>query len=271
MAHAMGINYHMDMDGIQEILPILCNPTEIREICINIINNALDAMPDGGCMSFKTWNNKDTVFISISDNGNGMSEEVKNNVLEPSFTTTGTEGTGLGMNISYGIICRHGGRIEIKSEVNNGSTFTLHFPIPINTDSVEETSEVEKEVISKKLRILVVDDNVEIGNILDKFLSREGHLVRIVNNGEEAKVLAKIDNYDLVLCDFVIPEGYGINVINSLNELEKRPKIGIVTGWGEKLKGLEDNALKVDFVLIKPFKHSELTKQINDLFGADGR
>ena len=87
MAHAMGINYHMDMDGIQEILPILCNPTEIREICINIINNALDAMPDGGCMSFKTWNNKDTVFISISDNGNGMSEEVKNNVLEPFFTT----------------------------------------------------------------------------------------------------------------------------------------------------------------------------------------
>ncbi len=102
--------------------------------------------------------------------------------------------------------------------------------------------------------------------ILDKFFSKRGHLVRTVDNGKEAIILAKAADYDLVLCDMAMPNAYGYDVIRALNKLEKRPKIGIITGWGEKLKPIDDEGFKVDFIIKKPFDFSELTKNINDAF-----
>ncbi|MCP5002697.1 MAG: HAMP domain-containing histidine kinase [Planctomycetes bacterium] len=94
MAQVKGINYQIDKEGMRGVQFIMCNPTEIREIFINIINNALDAMPDGGCLSFSTWCKEDTVFVDISDTGKGMSEEVTKKVFDPFFTTRRPEGTG---------------------------------------------------------------------------------------------------------------------------------------------------------------------------------
>jgi CheY-like chemotaxis protein len=266
MAQVKGINYHMDTEGMKRVPSILCNPTEIREILVNIINNALDAMPDGGCMSYSTWSGEDTVFISISDTGEGMSEELKKNIFDPFFTTKVAVGTGLGMSTAYGIVTGHGGKIEVESEVGKGSTFTLQFPAAAKADSPKESSEPEQEIMNKCLRILVVDDEEEICNILDKFFSKKGHLVRTVDNGREAIELAKIDDYDLVLCDMAMPEVYGYDVIRALNKLEKRPKVGIMTGWNEKLKPIDDEEFKVDFIIRKPLVFSELTKHINELF-----
>jgi len=122
MAQAKNINYQMDTEGMKRTSSILCNPTELREVFINIINNALDAMPDGGRISFSTWSNDCTAFVNISDTGKGMSGEVKKKVFDPFFTTRRPEGSGLGMSTSYGIIARHGGKIEIESEVGKVST-----------------------------------------------------------------------------------------------------------------------------------------------------
>jgi len=104
MAQVKGINYHIDRDGMKEVPAILCNPTELREVFINIINNALDAMPDGGNISFNTWSREDIVFISISDKGEGMPETVRKSIFDPFFTTKIAVGTGLGMSTAYGII-----------------------------------------------------------------------------------------------------------------------------------------------------------------------
>ena len=266
MAQAKGINYHMDTEGMKRVPSILCDPTEIREILVNIINNALDAMSGDGRISFSTWSGEDTVFISISDTGKGMPEEVMRNIFDPFFTTRTSVGTGLGMSTAYGIITRHGGKIEVESEVGKGTTFTLQFPAAAKADSPNKSSETEQEIMNKCLRILVVDDEEEICNILDKYFSKKGHLVRTVDNGREAIVLTKIDDYDLVLCDMAMPEVFGYDVIKALNELDKKPKIGIITGWGEKLKPIDDEDLKVDFIIKKPFILSELTKHINELF-----
>jgi CheY-like chemotaxis protein len=266
MAQVKGINYHMDTEGMKRVPSILCNPTELREVFVNIINNALDAMPDDGRISFSTWSGEDTIFISISDTGEGMSEEVKKNIFDPFFTTKLALGTGLGMSTAYGIVTGHGGKIEVESEVGKGTTYTLQFPAATKTDSPEESSEPEQEIMNKCLRILVVDDEEEICNILDKFFSKKGHLVRTVDNGREAIALAKIDDYDLVLCDMAMPEVYGYDVIKALNKLEKMPKIGIITGWNEKLKPINDEEFKVDFIIRKPLVFSELTRLINELF-----
>ncbi len=266
MAQANGINYYMDTEGIKKVPSILCNPTELREIFVNIINNALDAMPYDGRISFSTWNGGDTVFVSISDTGEGMSEEVKKNIFDPFFTTKMAVGTGLGMSTAYGIITEHGGKIGVESAVENGTTFTLQFPIVAKADSPKESPEPKQEIKANNLCILAVDDDKAICNILDKFFSVKGHLVRTVDNGREAIILAKVADYDLVLCDIAMPDIFGYDVVKALNKLEKRPKIGMITGWGETLKPIDDEDFKVDFIIRKPFALSELTKHINDMF-----
>lgn len=260
-----GINYHIDKEGVNEVPAIPCNPTELREVFVNLINNGLDAMPDGGRVSFKTWSNEHSVFVSISDTGKGMTDDVKKRIFDPFFTTRRPQGTGLGLSTSYGIIARHSGEIEVKSEVGKGSTFTLQFPITIKAVSSKELPELEPKTKRTGLRILVVDDEEDICNILDRLLSKFGHLVRTVNNGAEAIVLSKIVDYDVVLCDMAMPEVFGSDVIMALNKLERRPKIGIITGWEEKIKSLEEKGFKVDFILKKPFNFSELTESINNL------
>ncbi len=128
MAQAKGINYQIDKEGMGEVSSIMCNPTEMREIFINIINNALDAMPEGGRISFSTWGRDETVLVSVADTGEGMSEDVKKNIFDPFFSTKMPVGTGLGLSTSYGIVTKHGGKIDVESKVGQGSTFTLQFP-----------------------------------------------------------------------------------------------------------------------------------------------
>jgi len=271
MAQAKGIDYKIDKEGMREIPEVLCNTTELREVFTNIINNALDAMPDGGSLSFSTWSDDDNVFISISDTGKGMSEEVKREIFDPFFTTRRPLGTGLGLSVSYGVIGKHGGRIEVESEVGKGATFTLN--IPIRKDAVQKTVSPEpaSQVTTKELHILVVDDSDEMCMIMDNVLTRGGYTVKTIDNGAEAIELAGKEDFDLILCDLAMPDVYGYDVISTINKSDKTPKIGIMTGWNEKLKPIDDEEFKVDFILKKPFKHSELTKHINELFGADSK
>ncbi len=290
MAQAKGVNYRIERKGISNVPSILCNPTELREVFINLINNALDAMPDGGIITvatrrvrseefgvesrkenaseLRTQNSKpkgDFVEITFADNGEGMSEEVKKSIFDPFFTTKLPVGSGLGMSTVYGIITRHGGKIEVESEIGKGTIFTLQFPITLKTSTLDETCKQKKETKTKGFRVLVVDDEEEICYILKKYFSIDGHKVKIVNNGADAIKLSKGDSFDLVLCDLVMPDVSGYDVIKALNTLDKRPKIGIITGRVEKLKFLEGKNMQVDFIVKKPFDFSELTRQISEL------
>ncbi len=101
--------------------------------------------------------------------------------------------------------------------------------------------------------------------MLDSFFSSEGYKVKTVDNGAEAIELVKIEDYDLVLCDLGMPGVYGYDVIKILNELEKRPKVGLMTGWDDELKPIGDEDCKIDFIIKKPFDFSELTGHINEL------
>ena len=264
MAQAKRVDYQIDREDMREIPEILCSHAELLGVFINIINNALDAMPDGGRLSFSTSSNDDTVFISISDTGIGMSENVKKCIFDPFFTTRRPEGTGLGMSMSYGTIARHGGKIEVESEKGNGATFNLS--IPIRKDAAQKVvpPEYDRRVTRSKLNILVVDDNEDVCEIMDEVLTRCGHAVTSVDNGAEAIELAVEKDFDLVLCDLLMPEVHGYDVVKALNKLDKIPKIGLMTGWAE-LKSIDEEGYKIDFILEKPFKHAELAKHIDEL------
>jgi len=154
----------------------------------------------------------------------------------------------------------------VKSELGKGSTFTLQFPTIIKAVRPKAIPDQEQEIESKSLSILVIDDEEAICEILEYFLSEKGHLVRTANSGKEAIILIKDTDYDLVLCDMAMPDVYGYEVVKVLNKLEKRPKIGIITGWGEKLEHIGEEDFEVDFIVKKPFNLSELTKDINNAF-----
>ncbi len=130
MARAQGVKYHIGSKGLIIGKPVVkCNPVEMREVFINIINNALNAMPDGGGILFNTRINSGNVLIKITDAGHGMTEEVRKRIFDPFFTTRRPEGTGLGMSIVYGVIKRHGGELEVQSKVGKGTTFIINIPV----------------------------------------------------------------------------------------------------------------------------------------------
>ena len=120
-----------------------------------------------------------------------------------------------------------------------------------------------------KGKILVIDDEIDICIILDKLFSKRGYDVMSAYSGTEAIALLKEEEFDLVLSDYVMPKVSGYDVAMFLNTLEKRPKIGIITGWGELINTNEREEMKVNFVITKPFDFSELTKQVDDTLFQD--
>jgi signal transduction histidine kinase len=271
MSQAKGINYNIDVEDLKKIPAILGNPSELREVFVNIINNALDAMPAGGRLTFSTWREDGNVCASISDTGKGMSEDVKKMIFDPFFTTRSPEGTGLGMSVVYGIIKRHNSKIKVETKKGRGSTLTLGLPMANEADHPDVSSKPGTEGKVKNLKILVVDDEEDMCEILSDFFTEEGHKVKTVNNGADGIRLLKSEYFDLVLCDLAMPTVTGKDIIKALYALDKRPKMGLITGWKYKMEDLKREGLKADFVVKKPFKFSELSRDINNVLEANSR
>ncbi len=172
------------------------------------------------------------------------------------------------MSITYSIIKKHGGNVEVESEAGKGTTFNLSIPISNNVVQRTTPTEPRSVITNKNLRILVIDDEEKMCMMINEFFSRSGQIVKTADNGAKAIALARNEDFDLVLCDLAMPEVNGYDVIKAINKVGHRPKIGIITGWNEKLSLLEKENLKVDFVIRKPFNFSELAKQINGSFGS---
>ena len=271
ISEANGIMYYIDKKGMKNVPKVWGNGTELRQVILNIINNSLDAMPEGGHLSFRTWNEDGNVFLSISDTGEGMYDDIRRNIFDPFLTTKIPKGAGLGMSICYGIIKRHGGEIDVESEVGRGTTITTRLPISKDNCDFVTRPEQKHELGVMNLRILVVDDEQAVCEFLSEFLSQEGQNVKSVYSGKEAIKLLKSESFDIVLCDLVMPEVGGREVIKMLDTLNKRPKVGLITGWSKEKEIFSVEDMKVDFVVKKPFEFSELTKCINVAFDADSK
>jgi len=202
-AQVKGVIYKMDTEDMKSIPSIMCNPTEIREVFVNIINNALDAMPEGGSLTFRTWCGDNIIFVVISDTGEGMSEDVQKNIFDPFFTTKTALGTGLGMSTAYGIVTRHGGAIEVESEIGNGSKFILQFPTTVKEVSPIAVTESNQETNEKNLSILVLDDEEAICDILDEYLSKEGYKVKTIDKCADAKNINPAIKYENIFLKYV--------------------------------------------------------------------
>jgi signal transduction histidine kinase len=127
-AEAKGIKIEV-LTQLGKLSLFKADPSELSEVLINIIINAMDAMPQGGKMILKSWEADASIYVSVEDTGMGIREEDKRRIFDPFFTTKGAKGVGLGLSVAYGIVTRYGGKISVESEPNLGSTFVVELPI----------------------------------------------------------------------------------------------------------------------------------------------
>jgi signal transduction histidine kinase len=162
------------------------DPVELREVLVNMVYNAVDAMPSGGEVRVSIQESRDRVAVCIADTGTGMSPEVKQRLFDPFFTTKGKAGTGMGLAVSFGIIRRHDGLIDVESEQGHGTTFKISLPkvAPANvriSDASITTNESEGD---ERVRVLVVDDQEHVRDVLIEALEAEGCEVISAKSGK---------------------------------------------------------------------------------------
>jgi signal transduction histidine kinase/CheY-like chemotaxis protein len=249
---------------LQQLPLILGNPSELREVFINLLFNSLDALPSGGTITVKTWTAEESVFASVVDTGCGMSAEVQHRIFDPFFTTKEGKGSGLGMSIVYGILTRHAGQISIQSAVGQGTTITFRFPI--NPSLLAPLDQVRAAEVSggPSGRILVVDDEVAVRRTLHDILAEGGHQVLLAASGEEAIRLFQSRAVDLVVTDLGMPGMNGLEVARALKALSPHTPIALVTGWGAVAEDAGGFA-HVNRVLTKPFRVREVLDAVRQL------
>jgi PAS domain S-box-containing protein len=144
-----------------EVTPASGDAAELREAVVNILFNAMDAMPEGGNITMESRQEDSSVVLSISDTGTGIPEEIRGKLFDPFFSTKASKGSGLGLSVTMGIITKHGGSIDVESTEGEGTTFHIRLPMAkcVNNGSCSQS----KPRIIKRVSILLVDDDPEVG------------------------------------------------------------------------------------------------------------
>ena len=234
---------------------IMGDAGELREVLVNMVFNAVDAMPEGGTLTLSTREVGDGVEISVSDTGTGMGEEVRTRIFDPFFTTKGKAGMGLGLSVSYGIIRRHEGAVEVESEVGRGTTFRIKFPraaepvLPPTPMAGQPPPPRE----AGRMTILVVDDEDYVRELLSDILEREGCEVVLAPDGREALRLFESGGFDAVFTDVGLPGMSGWELARFIRDRDEEIPLAIITGWGDTVSPEEQTAAKADWIIPKPF------------------
>lgn len=252
---------------LTEALPLALGiEAEVREALINLIFNAVDAMPTGGTLTLHTGIMSGDAayqtdaadghpYVEVTDSGIGMDQNTLRRCMEPFFTSKGERGTGLGLAMVYGILKRNNARIEIESTPGRGTTMRLIFGIA-STPAMHSKEQLKLDPVSA-LRILVVDDDPLVAEVLRDILERDGHEAVVADGGEkgiqvfrEAQVCGQA--FDIVLTDLGMPHVNGRRVAHAIKAASNSTPVILLTGWGRRLLSEGDIPSCVDQVLSKP-------------------
>lgn len=261
-----GISIDFNVEHDSNVPEIDAAESELREALINLIFNAVDAMPKGGAITLATRleqkNDHDQIVIEIRDTGMGMSEETRRRCLEPFYTTKGERGTGLGLAMVYGIVKRMRGSIEIDSVEQQGTSVRILLPSACRQKRTVHKDEPSNKP-SNSFYLLLIDDDSKVLNALRDGLTACGHRVQIANSGSAGlELFSKAMNdgtpFDAVITDLGMPGMDGRQVAEALKNINKECPVTLLTGWGKQLDAQTTVIPHIDAVLAKPPKISEI-------------
>jgi signal transduction histidine kinase len=281
-AEARGAPIEVVID-VDRVPPVEGQAAALREAVMNLILNAVDAMPHGGRLGLTLRRFDAGVELHVSDGGEGMPEDVRRRIFDPFFTTRAPHRTGLGLSVVHGVVNRHRGSVRVRSEHGGGTTVTLWFPaapshamesrmpvipampemsatpeisampemsaMPVMQDPAEDEIRAAATV-----SILVLEDEEHIRTMLVDALSGAGHRVESATDGLTGLARFQGGNFDVVLTDLSLPECSGLDVARSVKRMRPETPVVLITGWGHLLdpERLRDSG--VDLMLIKPFR-----------------
>ncbi len=255
---ASGATVVMETD-LKDVPPIRGSESELRESLINLLFNAVDAMPEGGTVSVTTGTENHSVVIQVRDTGRGMTEEVRQRCFEPFFTTKGERGTGLGLAIVYGIVQRHGGSIDVQSEPGKGTVFVIRLPIPPSEGGEPLTRSAE---LTRPLRVLLAEDEPQVRDIEAEYLRGDGHFVETAANGREAMDRFAQWGYDIVVVDRAMPEMNGDQLTAAIKQTSPKTPVIMITGFADMPLEGTDPSHQPDLILRKPITQTTLRQAI---------
>lgn len=266
--HGVVIQVETDLSATEKVYG---NSHELREALTNFIVNAIDAMPKGGTLKLTTSNDDRVVSICVSDSGTGIPPETLSHIFEAFYTTKGERGTGLGLAVTNNIISQHHGQLNVESQLNVGTTFTINLPTAKISAEIFNNEAAALSVIlpettpspaSVELHILVADDDVGARVALGRSLRNAGYIVEEAQNGAEAWTLLQQHRYDLIIADMGMPVMSGIELIEEMRRNKVNLPVIVVTGWNYAPNQNRLRSLQVDTVIAKPYRYQELIELI---------
>lgn len=268
-----GISIQFRLELERPLPRLLSDSSELREALINLVFNAVDALPHGGIITFVTRSIKfhrngdastdQALQIELKDNGVGMDEKTRQHCLEPFFSTKMQRGgTGLGLAMVYGMMQRHDGTIDIESAPGKGTCMRLTFPLRQEAAApVRDAAPVAQA--GRSLNVLCVDDDDVIRELLTDCLSKYNHRVSTAAGGQQALKIFRSakqngQSFDAVITDLGMPEMDGHQLARALKGEAPQLPIIMMTGWGTMMKEDGETAPDVDAVVGKPPQLQEL-------------
>jgi PAS domain S-box-containing protein len=236
--------------------------SELREVFTNLINNSIDAMPQGGSIKMKTFKEDSHISIKVEDTGVGIPKTMRDRVFDPFFTTKGVQSSGLGLSVSYGIINRHRGTISADSIEGKGTTFTIKLPISEKVIETEQVKPIPEE--QRKAKILVIEDEENVRDILSAILIEGGHQVETAIDGSQGIEMFEKKEFDLVFSDLGMPGMSGWQVAEKIKSINKNVPVAIITGWNVEQKESEMRESGVDLIVYKPFEVKQVFKLVQE-------
>lgn len=279
-AEARGAPIELVTD-LDRVPPVEGQAAALRESVMNLILNAVDAMPRGGRLGVTLRRVDAGVELHVSDGGEGMPEDVRRRIFDPFFTTRAPHRTGLGLSVVHGVVNRHRGSVRVRSEHGGGTTVTLWFPVapghaveartPVmpampevpEMPVMEDRPEDEIRAVATA-SILVLEDEEQIRTMLVEALSGAGHRVESATDGLTGLARFQGGAFDVVLTDLSLPECSGLDVARSVKRMRPETPVVLITGWGHLLdpERLRDSG--VDLMLVKPFRLERVLSVLGD-------
>jgi CheY-like chemotaxis protein len=264
----------------------LIDTHEFENALLNLVLNARDAMPRGGQLTIETQNVTldglyaahsaevapgDYVQVSVSDTGEGMSEDVQLKVFEPFFTTKDVgKGSGLGLSMVFGFAKQSNGHVTIYSEEGHGTSVKLY--LPRSTEAVAEVVAVQhvQEHALGTGHILVVEDDAAVRNISVSMLRTQGYTVQAAKNGREAaQQLRDGQAFDLLFTDMVLPGGLnGVEIAALAQKCQPDIKVLYTTGFAENSSVEVRKLVSSGLLINKPFQRATLLEKVHQVLEA---